>query len=114
MKNLLVVVFILLIGAFASKAQAQSTQKVSIKTSAVCGMCKNTIEKDLAFEKGVKQAELDVKTQMLTVTYNPKKTTPEKIKKAVSKVGYDADEVAADLKAYDKLDECCKKDKSVH
>jgi mercuric ion binding protein len=114
MKNLFVIACTLIFGLFASNVQAQNTEKVSIKTSAVCNMCKQTIEKDLSYEKGVKEANLDVKTQMLTVTYNPKKTNPEKLRKAVSKVGYDADNVAAEVKAYDKLDECCKKDKGVH
>jgi hypothetical protein len=43
------------------------------------------------------------------VTYNKGKTSPEKIRKAISKVGYDADNVTADPKAYSKLDACCKK-----
>jgi mercuric ion binding protein len=114
MKNLFVIVCTLIFGLFATNVKAQSNEKVSIKTSAVCNMCKHKIEKDLSFEKGVKESNLDVKTQMLTVTYNPKKTNPEKLRKAVSKVGYDADDVAAEVKAYDKLDECCKKDKGLH
>ena len=47
---------------------------------------------------------------MITVNYNPKKTDPDKIKKAITQAGYDADDLPADLKAYDKLDACCKKD----
>jgi hypothetical protein len=43
------------------------------------------------------------------VTYKKSKTSPEKIRKAISKVGYDADDVTADPKAYSKLDACCKK-----
>ena len=91
------------------KAQDVTTAELKIKTSAVCGMCKETIEKFMAFEKGVKKSSLDVDSKILTVTYNPEKTTPEKIRKAVSKSGYDADDVPADPKAYKKLDGCCKK-----
>jgi mercuric ion binding protein len=82
---------------------------IKIKTSSQCGECKEIIEEALAFEKGVKTAELDVETKIVTVTYKKSKTSPEKIRKAISKVGYDADEVAADKKAYSKLDACCKK-----
>lgn len=91
------------------KAQDATTAELKIKTSAVCDMCKETMEKHMAFEKGVKKSNLDVESKMLTVTYNPQKTTPEKIRLAVSKSGYDADEVPANAKAYKKLDACCKK-----
>jgi hypothetical protein len=46
--------------AFAQK----SIETVEIQTSAVCDMCKETIEKQLAFTKGVTAAELDVKTSL--------------------------------------------------
>jgi periplasmic mercuric ion binding protein len=95
---------------FAVNGFAQSGLKeISIKTSAVCDMCKSTIEKNLAFEKGVKRSVLDVKTKIVTVTYNPEKTDPGKIRQAIAKSGYDADDVRADAKAYNKLDSCCKK-----
>ena len=84
-------------------------ETIKIKTSSQCGECKERIEEALAFEKGVKTAELDVETKIVTVTYKKSKTSPEKIRKAISKVGYDADKVAADPKAYSKLDACCKK-----
>jgi len=47
-------------------------------------------------------------SKVATVAYNPKKTNVEKIKKAIAKVGYDADELAATTKGYNKLPACCK------
>ncbi|HRY33215.1 MAG TPA: heavy metal-associated domain-containing protein [Bacteroidales bacterium] len=93
---------------------AKNTAEISVKTSAVCGMCKERIEKGLAFEKGVKEASLDLKTKMVTVTYKVRKTDPDKIRKAISRLGYDADDVPADEKAYGKLPACCKKDAAPH
>ncbi len=93
-------------GLFATDGKFDT---IKIKTSSQCDECKETIEEALAFEKGVKTAELDVETKIVTVTYKKGKTSPEKIRKAISKVGYDADDVPADLKAYSKLDACCKK-----
>lgn len=90
-------------------AQDATTAELKIKTSAVCDMCKETIEKHMAFEKGVKKSSLDVDSKILTVTYNPAKITPEQIRKAVAQSGYDADDVPANPKAYKKLDACCKK-----
>lgn len=95
---------------FIIPANAQEgTAELKVKTSAVCEMCKETIEKELAFEKGVKRSTLDVPSKIVTVVYNPNKTTPEKIRLAISKAGYDADDVKANPKAYNKLEACCKK-----
>jgi cation transport ATPase len=83
---------------------------VKIKTSAVCDMCKETIEKAMAFEKGVKKSNLDVDSKILSVWFNPKKTNSQDIRISVTKIGYDADNLPAQNKAYQKLNECCKKD----
>ena len=87
---------------------------VEIQTSAVCGMCKEKLEHDLAFEKGVRSVELDDKTKVLTIKFKKGKNTKENLKKAVTKVGYDADEMPAELKAYNALPACCKKDVAPH
>ena len=84
-------------------------KEVKIKTSAICGMCKARIERNLAFEKGVKEADLNVKTKVVTIKYNPAKTDVTKLKANISKIGYDAEEVAADPAGYNKLPSCCKK-----
>lgn len=85
-------------------------KEVKIKTSAICSMCKARIERNLAFEKGVKEADLDVKTKVVTIKYNPAKTDVTKLKANISKTGYDAEEVLADEAGYNKLPSCCKKD----
>lgn len=94
-------------GVFAQNKNEE--KKVEIKTSAICGMCKSTIEKALSKEAGVTQSKLDVKTKVVTVTYDPSKTNPDKIRKAITMAGYDADNMPADSSAYNKLDGCCKK-----
>jgi len=94
-----------------SVAVAQNgIETVKIKTSAVCDMCKETIEKQLAFTKGVTAADLDVETATVTVSFKPNKTNVENIRKAINEVGYDADDSPASKEAYDKLHGCCKKD----
>ena len=87
----------------------KKTEKVEIQTSAQCSMCKDRLEKDLAFEKGVKSVSLDLETKIISIEYQTDKTDPDKLKEAISKIGYDADDVTADIKAYDKLPDCCKK-----
>lgn len=92
-----------------AKAQ-KSIGTLEIQTSAVCDMCKETIEKQLAFTKGVTAAELDVETAIVTVSYKTNKTTIEDIRAAINEVGYDADNSPAEKKAYENLHHCCKKD----
>lgn len=90
------------------------TATVKIHTSAVCETCKSTIEKDLSFERGVKSAILDVASKDLTITYDSTKTTPQKIKLRISKIGYDADEVKRNPKAFKRLPDCCKQTECTH
>lgn len=92
--------------------QAQKMQKIAIQTSAVCEMCQYTIEKDMAFEKGVESATLDLETKKLHVTFNSKKTSPEAIRTRISQIGYDADSVKRDAKAHSKLPFCCQSDEN--
>ena len=108
MRSVIVILTMILLSA-AGSAQSNKFEEVKIKTSSQCDDCKEGIEEALAFEKGVKKSELNVRTQVVTVSYKKGKTSPEKIRKAISKVGYDADDVAADTKAYSKLPACCKK-----
>lgn len=90
-------------------AQNDKSAEIDIKVSSQCSMCKETIERTLAFEKGISKSVVDLETNTVKVTYKPKKTTPDAIKKAISMAGYDADDVAANEKAYAKLPDCCKK-----
>ena len=113
-KSFIAVFSLVLFFNLNASAQTNKTETVKIKTSSVCTMCKATLEKAMAYEKGVKSSELDVKTQMLTVTYRTDKTNFENILKAVTATGYDADQLPADPRAYERLNECCKKDKGIH
>lgn len=99
-----------MIMALSGLAIAQSdTETITIKTSSQCEMCKKRIEKRMSLEKGVKSAVLNLDDHTLTVVYRKGKTTPEALRKALANIGYDADEVPANKKAYQKLPDCCKK-----
>lgn len=107
MKKYLVTTFILFTSLLY--AQQKNAAEVKIKTSSVCETCKETIESNLSFEKGVKSVKLDLKTNVVTVLYNPDKTDEAKIRKALTEIGYDADSLKANEKAFHKLPECCQK-----
>lgn len=92
----------------------KTTQKAVIKTVLNCDHCKECETCGLKFKtemlkiKGVKMYTLDDKAMVFTVYFNPKKTDLQTIKAAISKLGYDADDVKADPSGYEKLDSCCK------
>ena len=111
-KSIIILVLILVSTLGFSQTKKDSTLR--IKTSAVCDMCKQRIEQGMAFEKGIKDIVLDTATKVATVKYSIARTTPENIRKAITKLGYDADGMPADPKAYEKLPTCCKKDGPKH
>ena len=116
MKTLIAVAFALFTFSTtnAQTAPPKGTETVKFKTSAVCDMCKTRLEKSLAYEKGVQSATLDVPSKILIVSYRTDKTTPVALRAAVQKTGYDADDLIAEPKAYNRLPECCKKTNPVH
>ena len=95
-------------------AQSKKIETIKIKTSAMCTQCKDRIEQGMAFEKGVKDVVLDVESKVVTIKYNTKTTTSDELRKKISRLGYDADEVPANKEAYEKLPACCKKDAPKH
>jgi copper chaperone CopZ len=109
---------LLMVTIFINPVSAQEKKKnyeeVQIQTSAVCGMCEERIETNIAYEKGVKSVELEDSTKIVTIGFDPRKTNPDQLRTAISKVGYDADDVAADPEAYEKLPACCKKGNTPH
>lgn len=108
MKTLLITLLASLTLTVASAQKKIET--VKIQTSAVCDMCKETIEKQLAFTKGVTAAEVEVETAIATVSFKSNKTTLDAIRKAINQIGYKADDSPAAEKAYKNLHHCCKKD----
>jgi copper chaperone CopZ len=98
MKNSLKTLVILVIMQFtlaaASTAKAQDKKQVEKDKTMKCWVsmhcegCKAKIDKNIAFEKGVKGLEADLATKTVTIKYNPKKTDAEKLEKAIQKLGF--------------------------
>jgi mercuric ion binding protein len=121
MNNLIktvIAIFIIAIsttGADAQEQKQKTIQTAIIKTAIYCDHCKacescgDRLEKTLLKEKGIQMITLDEKAMTIKVIYNSKKTDLAKIKTAISKLGYDADDIKADAVAYEGLDGCCKK-----
>ena len=101
--------------SFTNTFAKTRTAKAIIKTHFYCDHCKKCetcgkkFEAELYNTKGIKDFSIDEKAMTITVVYNPQRVSIPQIRQAISKLGFDADELKADLEAYEKLDNCCKK-----
>lgn len=91
---------------FQSFAQSSDIKTETFKVEGNCGMCKKRIE-DAAYVKGVKRADWDKETEVLTVVYKPSKTSSDAIHQSVAKAGHSTETVAATDADYKKLPSCC-------
>lgn len=106
---------VMLVAVMLSSTQAfsQTTNKeiktLKLLTNAHCNACKKTLEEGLAYEKGIKDASLDLNTKVLTVAYNPQKTDEQIIKAKVQKLGYTAETYSNTGTSGGQTGKCCAK-----
>jgi len=81
-------------------------ETTKFKVEGVCDMCKERIENG-ALIKGVKKAEWNKDTSMITIIYDPEKVSLVDIHKAIAEVGHSTDKVKAEKSVYGKLPACC-------
>jgi copper chaperone CopZ len=91
MKQILIIAAALLMLNFSANAQTKKNDKISevkFDVSMHCENCKQKIEKNIPFEKGVKDLEVNLNDKTVLVKFDNKKTDAEKIKAAIEKLGY--------------------------
>jgi len=76
--------------------------------SLMCGMCVKNITKAVQSVEGVTAVAVDRKNKVARVSFDPEKTSLEKIETAIVKAGYVANDKKADDEAFSKLPDCCK------
>ncbi len=105
----LVGIQIAVMGNNGDPVEKEKNIKVSaIETSAKCQDCKDRIEYELIFTKGVVSADFDAMTGKLLIKYKSKKIGADEIREIISGMGYDADHVKADKAAFKVLPKTCK------
>ena len=93
-KALLMSVLILTAGVFILNAQNQNqlTQSkvgnVTFNVSMHCKSCQEKIERNIPFEKGVKDMNVNLEHKTVNVIYDPRKTNKEKLKKAFENLDF--------------------------
>lgn len=104
MKKLLlsILMAIFTLGTFAQE------KVISIQTNATpnCQNCENYFNDNVPFFKGVKEYTYNKATAQLSIIYDEKKTSPEQLRKQISNLGFNADNVAANAAVRAKLHIC--------
>lgn len=100
----------ILLLSIITNAQINNTKTEIVKVYGNCEMCKAKIEKAGNLKK-ISKVTWDDKTQLLTMTYDDKKTNQDEILKRIALVGYDSDKFLAPDATYSKLPGCCQYDR---
>ncbi|MBT3180752.1 MAG: heavy-metal-associated domain-containing protein [Candidatus Marinimicrobia bacterium] len=106
-KIIIFTVSALLLGVMAcSKGEAKQAD-IALSTIQ-CGMCESTIERGMSKIKGITNFDVDLKTKTGRVNFDAAVIDMAAIEKAISDLGYQANNTIADPVAYEGLAPCCK------
>lgn len=96
----------------AQKPAVPSQVKESLKVWGNCEMCKKRIEK-AALSAGAISANWNVETKILSVSYDVKNLSNDKIQSAVAASGHDTRDFFASAEAYNRLPSCCQYERKI-
>ncbi len=89
MKNLLVMFLaVVMVAATSNANDLARKQTVVFKVNMTCGGCVAKVEKNIAFEKGVKDLKVNLENKTVEVTFLSKKTNVENLNAAFTKLGF--------------------------
>ena len=96
MKARIIILLAVYLMAFSADAFAQKKGKdanldeVTFVTNMHCKNCEKKCNANLPFEKGVKDYKSDLETKTIYFKFDTRKTSREKLAKAIEKLGYTA------------------------
>lgn len=67
---------------------------ICLRVEMDCMSCKQKIEKNIAFEKGVKALDVDFAKKTVTIKYHKEKNTPQQLKQSIENLKYKAEFIA--------------------
>lgn len=96
--------------AFSATCADVATAVFTVNPPMSCANCENKIKSNLRFEKGLKSITTSLSDQTVTVTYDPAKTTEEKIAAGFTRIGYKATPAGSTASVGEKkcAGTCCK------
>lgn len=107
MKTILSIFLVLFVFTVSAQAKQPKTKTIEIKTSVICECHGNLINK-LNYTKGVVFAELDLKTQIVTVKYKTKHVSDAQVRQIIANIGYHADDIKRNETSFNELPACCR------
>jgi hypothetical protein len=90
------------------KLEVKGAETIIIQTNAYSAASNEIFKEKIPFLKGVKDFVFDQASSKVAVAYDPKKTTPDEIRAGIAKMGFNADQVAANEQARAKLPAECR------
>lgn len=92
MKQILILISAILLLALPVEAQKKSkTETTSFLVSIDCQHCIDTITKELAFVKGVRDLKFSLEETRVDVTYRPDRVSKETIAEKIRALGYEVE-----------------------
>ncbi|MCI6249861.1 MAG: heavy metal-associated domain-containing protein [Alloprevotella sp.] len=85
---LMMVLPIITMTTAAQKTQTADTLQVTTTPQMHCANCEKKIKSNIRFVKGVKKIETSVPQQIVTIIYDPRKSTYQDFEKAFEKIGF--------------------------
>ena len=111
MKKLILLSVLLIVGCSSIINQGKSNNlqinEINIPT-AQRNMCVVNIENALNGIDGILKYKVELETYRVKVKYNTDKLSLQSIEQLISKAGYQANNLSADVDAYNKLAMCCR------
>ena len=107
LRSYVIILLLLVAGNTEGLAQSANDTTASAFVAGACDMCKTRIEKAALERKGVKSAQWNLATQLLTVSFNHEQVTLERILCRVADRGHDNDFEKAKDAVYQSLPSCC-------
>jgi periplasmic mercuric ion binding protein len=93
---LFIVVFASVAQEIKEPAKKMKNENVSFVVSMHCDACKTKIEKNVSWEKGVKDLVVDLDKKTVSVVYDPQKTSEDQVRKSIEKLGYSVEKQKTD------------------
>ena len=97
--NIFFVIILLILAACSATSVEDNYKIVSFDTSLTCENCKTKMFDNLPKEEGVVDLKVSVEEKVVTILYNDKETTVEKLADKIFSLGYSA--YVIEIKHYD-------------
>lgn len=100
--------FLTLVMAFSIQFASAQTEKMTVKSSVICEMCKETIEEGLTYVDGVKAVRVNVDKNEIFVKYKASVISEKEVKQKINSLGYTADDMKPTEAQIKTLHDCCR------